>query len=108
MEYPTGRKLESPPAKGHVGTMTYGVEASEGNVKFAARQWPERKLEEFDVADREWRDLETGEVYKVVRGNPLLGDQAAADCFVVASGLLWFLKTTAPARQVVLGSVVAS
>jgi hypothetical protein len=115
MDYPTGRKLDSPPAKGLVGTMPNGIEADEGSIAYAARHWPQRKLNDFHIADRVWRDRATGEQYRVVRGNPLLGlghesDTSVADCFVVASGLLWFLKNTAaPAtRSTVLGSVGAS
>ena len=114
MEMPTGRKLDSPPARGYIGTMTYGVEADAGSIDYAARHWPQRQLKDFEIADRVWRDRATGETYRVVRGNPLLslgygGDQSVADCFVVASDLLWFLKSTeAPVSRVVLGTVKAS
>jgi hypothetical protein len=115
MDMPTGLRLDSPPAKGFIGTMTYGVEANEGSIAYAERHWPRRDLKDFHIADRVWRDRATGEEYRVARGNPLLslghgGDQSVADCFVVADELLWFLKSTeAPAtsRQV-RGSVVAS
>jgi hypothetical protein len=116
MEYPIGRKVETgSPAKGYVGTLTYGVEATDDTIKYARRHWPERKLKDFHIADREWRDRASGETYRVVRGNPLAslghaGDSSVAECFVAASGLLWFLqRTAAPAQSsVVLGSVVGS
>jgi hypothetical protein len=115
MDMPTGRRLDSPPAKGLVGTISFGVEASDGNVAYARKHWPQRELDDFHISDRTWRDRRSGETFRTVRGNPLLGlgvegDRSVADLFVVASDLIWFLKSTAaPApRSTVLGSVVAS
>jgi hypothetical protein len=115
MDMPTGRRLDGP-RKGILGTVTYGIEAHEESIAYAARHWPERKLKDFEIERRVWRDRATGEEYRVVPGNPLLslghvggGDQSVADFFVVANDLLWFLKSTsAPARSVVLGSIGAS
>ena len=38
MDYPTGRKLDSPPAKGYIGTMTYGAQADAGSIDYAGQR----------------------------------------------------------------------
>ena len=68
--------------------------ATDDTIRYAARQWPQGRSEDFDRLGRVWTGSRaTGTVYKLVHGNPLLGDDPdAADLFVVEDDSLWFLR----------------
>jgi hypothetical protein len=111
MDFPEGRKLPSPPAKGYLGSMRNGVEADAETISFASQQWPQRELDDFVIERRVWIERATGQEYRLVPGNPLLalghdGDRSKVDAFIVAGGQLWFLRRAgSDSRSVTVGSI---
>ena len=108
MDYPTGRKLPSAPPKSYIGETWSLPRATDDTIRYAARQWPQGRSEDFDRLGRVWTDRATGTVYKLVHGNPLLGDDPdAADLFVVEDDSLWFLRKgdRPQGKSVALGTI---
>ncbi len=94
MDFPDGRKLAGSPHKpNYVGEVKSLPKATADTIRYAARQWPEGRASDFDRDGRTWVDRATGTEYRVVHGNPLLGDDPAmADLFCVEDDTLWFLR----------------
>ena len=109
IDVPVGRKLEGSPArKGYLGEMRPMPKATGEAIKYAARQWPQGRADEFDRDGRTWTDRATGVVYKLVHGSPLQGDdEDAADLFVVEDDVIWFLRRAdrPQAKSVTVGTL---
>ena len=86
---------------GWVGELRSMPRATDDAIKYAERNWPQARPEDFERDGRRFVERATGIEYDLVHGNPLLDDDAeVADVFIVEDGSLWFLRRPAghPAR----------
>lgn len=99
--YPAGRRVEGSPPSGWLGEIRTQSRATADAIKYAERSWPQRRAKDFKREGRQYVERGTGTTYTLVRGNPLLGDgdPEVADCFVVADGVIWFLRRADRPRQ---------
>lgn len=93
MDYPEGRRLPSAKSASEIRVLP---KATSDTIRYAERLWPQRDAEKFEQRGKLWVERKSGDEYRRVRGNPMLGDdKAQADLFIVVDDSIIFLTRAA-------------